>query len=107
MRVADGDRKRIGGIGRQLAAAGQQHADHRLNLRFVGMAVTGHRLLDAVGGVFGNAKAALGQGQHRSAPRLAELQRRGGIFIDEGFLDRRFIGMMCRPRTIANSSASS
>src|SRR5258707_60813 len=44
-------------------------------------------LLDQVRGVFGDHHAGLGRDQHRDAARLAKLEGRGRVAIDEGCLD--------------------
>ena len=69
----------------------QQHADHHLDLLLVGMADADHRLLDEVGGIFGDAQARHRRHHQRDAARLAELQRRLRIAVDEGLLDRRLV----------------
>src|SRR5207237_428587 len=42
--------------------------------------------------IFGDPKAALGRGQQHDPPGDAELQGRGRVLVDEGFLDRRLVG---------------
>ena len=87
--VADRHRQRVGGVGRFGLAGGQQHLDHHLHLRLFGVADADHRLLDQVGGVFGDRQFHQRQRRQRRAARLAELQRRLRVAVDEGFLDRR------------------
>ena len=71
---------------------GQQHADHHAHLRLVAVAGADDGLLDQVGRIFGDRHAALGRHQHGDAARLAELQRRGCVLVDEGRLDRGLVG---------------
>ena len=46
------------------------------------------------GRVFGDRQAGNRRHQHRDAARLAELEGGGGVLVDEGRLDRRFVGRM-------------
>ena len=56
------------------------------------MAVADHGLLDEIGGIFGDRQAGERRRDERDAARLAELQRRLRIAVDEGLLDRRLDG---------------
>ena len=87
MGVADRDRERIGGIGARLDA-GQQPADHHGDLALVGMARAGHRLLHEVRGVLEYRQTGACRRQHHHAARLAELESRPGIDVDESLFDR-------------------
>ena len=51
----------------------------------------------AFGAYSATAEPGLGRHEERDAPRLAELQRRRGVAVDEGLLDRRLVG-----RVVAN-----
>ena len=57
-----------------------------LHLVLLGVARTDHRLLDRVGGIFGNGQLQHGGRQHEDAARLPELERGAGIGVDEGLL---------------------
>ena len=90
--VADGDRQRVGGVGDRRAGGGQQAGDHEGDLVLVGAAGADQRLLDHLGGVFGDREAGGGGRQHRRGAGVAELQGRGAVGGDEGLLDRRLVG---------------
>ena len=92
MRMADGDGQRIGRVVAVEGGARQQHADHRPDLLLLGVAGADDRLLDLVRRVFGDGQPGLGRDEKGDAPRLAELQRRRGVAVDEGLLDRRLVG---------------
>ena len=91
MGVGYGDGEGVGGIGGELAGAGEEDADHGLNLRFFGVAVAGDGLFDAVGRIFGDREAVLGEGEDGAAARLAEQEGGAGVFMDESFFDRGFV----------------
>ena len=55
------------------------------------MAGADHRLLHDVGRVFRHGEPGLGRHQHGDAARLAELERRRRVGVDEGRLDRRLV----------------
>ena len=90
--VADGDRQRVGFIRAVELGLGKQEADHGLDLLLFGVPGADHRLLDLVRRVFRDAQALHRRGQKRRAPRLAELQRRARVLVDERLFDRRFVG---------------
>ena len=92
MRVADGDGERIGRVVAVEGGAGEEHPDHRPDLLLLGMAGADDGLLDLVRRVFGHRQPRLRRDEERDAPRLAELQRRRGVAVDEGLLDRRLVG---------------
>ena len=91
MRMTNGNRQRVGGILALRVRLGQQHADHHADLHLVGVAGADHRFLHLVGRIFRNDKASARRYQHRDAARLPELERRSGVTIDEGILDRGFV----------------
>ena len=68
---------------------GQQHPDHHRHLGLLGVADADDCLLDEIGRVFGDRQALEGERRERDAARLAELQRRLRIAVDESLLDRR------------------
>ena len=88
MRMRDGDRQRVGGVRALRIGLRQQHAEHHPDLVLVGMARADHGLLHLVGRVFGDGNSGHRRRQHRDAARLAELQRRHAVLVDEGLLDR-------------------
>ena len=90
--VGDRDGERVGGIGAGDRGAGQQPLDHRVDLRLFGIAVADHRLLDQPGGIFADLEPGAG-GDHQHHPaRLAELQGRLRVLVDEHLLDRGGVG---------------
>ncbi len=92
MRVGDCDRERIGGVGAGDLHAGKQAHDHRVDLRLLGIAVADHRFLDQPRGIFADRDPGAG-GDHDGHPaRLAELERRLRVLVDEHFLDRGGVG---------------
>ena len=92
MRVRHRDGERVGGIVGSRVGLRQQHADHHAHLRLVAVAGADDALLHQVRRVFGDRHAGLRRHHHGDAARLAELERRRGILVDEGRLDRRFVG---------------
>ncbi len=56
------------------------------------MADADHGLLDEIGRVFRDIQAGEREGRERDPARLPEFQRRAGIAIDEGLLDRALVG---------------
>src|SRR5882672_6118621 len=94
--VADGDRQRIGGIGGLQQAARQQATHHHLDLRLLGMAGADDRLLDQVGGIFGDREPGQRRHQQRHAACEAELQRGRSVLIDEGLFDRGLLRLVVR-----------
>ena len=81
-----------------------QHLHHHVDLLLVAMADADHRLLDGVGRVFGDGKPGARGNQQRDATRLAELQRRRSILVDEGLLHRGLVRRCGRRRTAASPS---
>jgi hypothetical protein len=92
MRMCAGDGKGVGGVGRKLAGPGQQNADHRLDLLLFGMAVAGQGLLNPVRRIFADRNSRLRERKHGGTARLPQFQSRSGVFVDESFFDRGFIG---------------
>ena len=60
-----------------------------------------HRLLDHRGGVFGDRQPGARRGDQAAGPGVAELQRRGGVGVHEGLLDRRLVRARARAITSA------
>ena len=87
--VADRDRERVGGVGGLRPEPGQQALDHRGDLILRGMAGADHRALDRIGRIFVDRQAGERGRQQRDAARLAELEGRHRVLVDEGLLDRR------------------
>ncbi len=71
---------------------GQQHADHHPNLRLVAVAGADDALLHQIRRVFGDRHAGPRGHHHGNSARLSELERRLGVLVDEGRLDRRLVG---------------
>ena len=71
--VADGERQSIGGIGAFGVGFGQKHLHHHGDLSFFGVACPDHRLLDEIGGVFGDIEPGQCGGHQRHAAGLPEL----------------------------------
>ena len=61
------------------------------DLRLLAVAGADHGLLHHIGRVFGDGKARLRRHQQGDAARLAELERRRRIGVDEGRLHRRLV----------------
>ncbi len=91
MRVTDRDRQRVGGVLGLRIGFRQQHADHHSYLRLLAVAGADHGLLHLVGRIFGDRQSGARRHQHGDAARLAELQGRGGVAVDESVLDRRLL----------------
>ena len=83
-----------------------QHPHHHVDLLLVAMADADHRLLDRVGRIFGDCQSGQRRNQHGDAARLAELQRRGGILVDEGLLDGGLVRRLVASCTAARPSCS-
>ena len=81
--VADGDRERVGSVRGPRGRSGQQHSHHHRHLPLLRMACADHRLLDEIGGIFGHRQAGQGQCREGDAARLAQLQRRLRVPVDE------------------------
>ena len=96
VRMGDRHRQRIGAVAAGKLHAGQQPADHRMNLGLVRAARADHRLFHQPRGIFIDGYAAASGRQQHDAAGLAELQCRLGIFVDEHLLDRGRRGMMLR-----------
>ena len=105
MRVGDRDRERIGGVGAGDLHAGQQPRDHRMDLRLFRAAGADHRLLDQAGGIFADLDPGARRAHQHDAARLAELERRLRVLVDEHFLDRGGVGP-CSAISASSWSAS-
>src|SRR5260370_24321213 len=92
MRVRDGDRERVGGVGGFWFGLRQQNLQHHQNLVLVGVASADHGLLHLVRGVFRNRYPEHRRRQHCNTPRLAELQRGDAVPVNEGLFDCGFSG---------------
>ena len=92
VRVRDRDGERVGGVIGGRIGLGQQHADHHPDLRLVAVADADDALLHQVRRIFGDRHAGHCRHHHGDAARLAELERRVGVLVDEGGLDRRLVG---------------
>ena len=90
--VGDGDGQRVGGVGAGDGGAGQQALDHRVDLRLFGIAVADHRFLDQPRGIFADLEPAARGAQQHDPARLAELEGRLRVLVDEHFLDRGGLG---------------
>ena len=92
MRVANGARKRVGGVCGGRAGEPEEPLHHLLHLHLLRVTVADHGLLDLERGVLGDRQARVNGSADRSASRLAERERRGGIDVDEDFLQRDLLG---------------
>jgi len=88
MRMRNRYRQSIGGIGAGDLHAGKQPRDHRMDLRLFRAAGPDHGLLDEGRGIFADFDPGAGGAHQRHAARLAELQSRLRVLVDEHFLDR-------------------
>ena len=64
------------------------------------MADADHGLLDKIGGIFRDIEPGERRHDQRDAPRLAELQRRLRIAVDEGLLDGGLMRAMGREHLV-------
>ena len=90
MRMRDGDRQRVGGVGRFRLGLGQQDFQHHQDLVLVGVAGADHGLLDLVGRIFRDRDPEHRRRQHRDPARLAELQGGDAVLVDKSLFDRGF-----------------
>ena len=74
--------------------AWEQPRDHRVDLHLFGIAVADHRFLDEPGCIFTDCYAGASRNHDDNAARLAELERRLRVLVDEHFLDRGAFGLM-------------
>ena len=89
--VANGDGECVGRVGRRRGRGRQQHPHHHRHLPLFRVARADNGLLDQVGGIFGHRQAGKRQGRERDPARLAQLQRRLRVPVDECLLDRRLM----------------
>ena len=92
MRVGDRDRQRIRGVRPGDPGSRKQPRDHRVDLRFLGIAHADDRFLDQPRGIFADVDASSGRCHDNHAARLAELQARLRVLVDEDFLDGGAVG---------------
>lgn len=90
--MGQGHGERIGCICLQLARDAEQDSDHVLDLALVSATTTDHGLLDLLGRVLGQGKAAIDDSANRRPARLSQLERGIGIARHEYTLDRDFRG---------------
>ena len=90
--VGDCDGQRVRGIGSGDLGSRQQPLDHRVDLRFLGVADAHNRLLDEAGGIFADLDACASRNHQYDPPRLPQFQGRLRVLVDENFLDSRRIG---------------
>ena len=93
MRMGDGHRQRIGGVGLQLALEVEHDPDHVLDLHLVRAALAHHRQLHFLGRVFVHRQVAQHHRADRRAARMPELERRIGVARHEHLFD----GDLIRP----------
>ena len=99
MGMGDRDRERVCCVGAGDLYAGEQPGDHRVDLHLFGIAVPDHRLLDESRRIFADLEPAAGGAEKRHPARLAELQGRLRVLVDEHLLDRgRFRDAICDQR---------
>jgi hypothetical protein len=86
--VRDCDCERVGGVGAGDAGTGKKPADHRVNLRFFRSAGADNGLLDDAWRIFADGDSGARGAHQCDSARLAELERRLRVLVDEDFLDR-------------------
>ena len=87
MRVGDGHRQRVGGVGTGDRRTRKQALDHRVDLRLVGAAGADDRFLDQGRRIFADREAGAGGAHQSDSARVAQLERRLRVLVDEHFLD--------------------
>ena len=92
MCVGDGNCEGVGGVRPRDFRPGQQARHHRMDLYFFRIAVADDGLFHQPGGVFGDRYAAASGCHQDDSPRLAKLEGRLWVLVDEHFLDRRRVG---------------
>ena len=94
--VGVGDRhgERVGGVGPGNLHAREEALDHRMDLRLLRIAGADDGFLDQPRGIFADRYAGARCEHDDHAARLAELQCRLGVGVDEHFLDRGSLGLM-------------
>ena len=92
MRMGDGDCQRIGRVGPCEFYARQQDTQHGLHLLFFRFAGANNGFFHKPCGIFGNGRAVARRPQQHHAARLAKLQRRLRVFINEHLFNGREIG---------------
>jgi len=88
MRVGDRDGERVGGVGAGDLGPGQQARHHRMDLRLARAASPDHRLLDQRRGILPDRNPGSCRAHQNDAARLAELEGRLRVLVDEYLLDR-------------------
>ena len=73
---------------------GEQALDHRVDLRLFGIAGADDRFLDQPRGIFADLDPRARRDHQHHAARLAELERRLRVLVDEHFLGRGGVGLM-------------
>jgi hypothetical protein len=92
MRVSDGDRERVRCIRAGDLHAGEQARDHGVDLRLFRAARADDGLLDQSRGIFADLDPRSRRAHQGDSSRLAELQRRLRVLVDEHLFDRGSIG---------------
>ena len=92
MRVRNRYRERVRSIGpRDLHARKEAH-DHRVDLRLLGIADPHDGFFHEPGGIFADVETGARRGHDHNPARLAELQGRLRVFVDEHFLNCGAVG---------------
>jgi len=73
----------------------EEGPDHKANLVFVGLAITGHSLFDLKGGIFMKRAVVRSNGNQDSATDLAQDHSGFNIMGIERIFDGDFSGMVC------------
>jgi hypothetical protein len=94
VRVGDCHRQGVGRIGADDLGAGKQVLDHRMDLRLLRIADTDHGLLHETRRILADLDAGPRRNHQNDSARLAELQCRLRVLVDEDFLDRCRLGPM-------------
>jgi len=87
MRMANRHSQRVRGIGSPKDGSGKQPTDHHCDLLLFRSASADDGQLDSLCGIFGNGDARQGGRQQGDSPRIAELEGRGAVAVNVGFLD--------------------
>ena len=88
MGVGDRHRQRVRRVGAGDLRGGEQALDHRMDLHLLRRAGTDQGLLHQPRRIFADVEPAPCRREQDDAARLAELQGRLGIFVEEDLLDR-------------------
>ena len=92
MSVGDGHRERVSRVRAGDFRSGKQARNHRVDLRLLGSACADHCLLHQRRSIFADRDSRPRRAHQHHSARLAELQRRLRVLVDEDLFDRRRLG---------------